>query len=64
MLDEELEHFKDNPDFDWQGWLDARPISRVAQPEEISEVVLYLASDRSAFVTGSIFTVDGGYTAA
>jgi 2-hydroxycyclohexanecarboxyl-CoA dehydrogenase len=31
-----------------------------AKPEEVSSAVLYLASDRASFVTGTIFTVDGG----
>jgi 2-hydroxycyclohexanecarboxyl-CoA dehydrogenase len=31
-----------------------------AKPEDVSAAVLYLASDRASFVTGQIFTVDGG----
>jgi NAD(P)-dependent dehydrogenase (short-subunit alcohol dehydrogenase family) len=37
-----------------------RPLGRVGQPEEIAEGVLYLASSRSAFVTGTTLVVDGG----
>ncbi|MBL8385129.1 MAG: SDR family oxidoreductase [Burkholderiales bacterium] len=41
--------------------LDARqPLGRTAQPEEIAYAFLYLASDESAFATGSMLTVDGG----
>jgi NAD(P)-dependent dehydrogenase (short-subunit alcohol dehydrogenase family) len=40
------------------------PIGRVGTPEEVAEVVGFLASDRAAFVTGSYYTVDGAYTAA
>jgi NAD(P)-dependent dehydrogenase (short-subunit alcohol dehydrogenase family) len=39
------------------------PMGRVAQPEEIAELVLWLCSPRSSFVTGSIVSIDGGYTA-
>ena len=33
---------------------------RVGQPEEIAEAVVWLASDRASFVTGSTLTCDGG----
>ncbi|MGM9924888.1 MAG: glucose 1-dehydrogenase [Bacillus sp. (in: firmicutes)] len=39
------------------------PLKRVAQPEEVSNLVLYLASDESSYSTGSEFIVDGGLTA-
>lgn len=39
------------------------PLGRVAQPGEIAQMALYLASDESAFVTGSTFVIDGGFTA-
>ena len=32
--------------------------------EEIAELMLYLAGDRSAYVTGAVFSIDGGITAA
>ncbi|MFM1943307.1 MAG: hypothetical protein RI897_2289 [Verrucomicrobiota bacterium] len=38
-------------------------LKRMAQPSEIAAAAVYLASDASAFVTGSAMTVDGGYTA-
>lgn len=38
-------------------------IGRMAQPEEIAAAALYLASDESAFVTGTDFIIDGGWSA-
>ena len=38
------------------------PIKRVGTPEEIAALSLYLASDASAYSTGSVFTADGGFT--
>lgn len=40
------------------------PMGRFARPNEIAEMVLFLLSQRSSYTTGSLFTVDGGYTAA
>jgi NAD(P)-dependent dehydrogenase (short-subunit alcohol dehydrogenase family) len=37
------------------------PAGRLGQPEEVCGLALYLASDASSFVTGGVFTVDGGY---
>lgn len=39
------------------------PMKRVAQPEEVSNMVLFLASDESSYSTGSEFVIDGGMTA-
>ena len=36
------------------------PIGRMGTPQEIGEVIAFLASDRASFMTGSIITVDGG----
>ncbi|MBP9077158.1 MAG: SDR family oxidoreductase, partial [Haliscomenobacter sp.] len=38
------------------------PIARVGTPEEIAALALFLASEASAYSTGSVFTADGGYT--
>jgi 2-keto-3-deoxy-L-fuconate dehydrogenase len=44
--------------------LDARqPMGRMGKPLEIAQMAVYLASDESEFVTGSILTIDGGLTA-
>jgi NAD(P)-dependent dehydrogenase (short-subunit alcohol dehydrogenase family) len=39
------------------------PLGRFAEPEEIAETVLYLASDRSTYITGQVIVPDGGWTA-
>ncbi len=39
-----------------------QPMGRLARPEEIAPVVVFLASDESAFATGAVYTVDGGMT--
>ncbi len=39
------------------------PIGRLGTPEEVAELVLWLASEKSSFVTGSYYNIDGGYLA-
>jgi 2-keto-3-deoxy-L-fuconate dehydrogenase len=39
-----------------------QPMGRLAKPEEIAPIVVFLASDESLFATGSVFSVDGGMT--
>jgi NAD(P)-dependent dehydrogenase (short-subunit alcohol dehydrogenase family) len=51
----------DNPEW-FKTWLEMTPMNRVGQPAEIASVVLFLASDASSLMTGSIVSVDGGYT--
>ena len=46
------------------GWATAAPLGRLAQPIEIAQTILFLASDESAFTTGAEMVVDGGLTAA
>lgn len=43
-------------------WIDDAPMQRYALPDEIAPLVVFLASDDSAFMTGSVVTIDGGYT--
>ena len=45
-------------------WGRMHPVGRVAKPEEVAEVIAFLASDRASFVTGGDYKVDGGMLAA
>jgi NAD(P)-dependent dehydrogenase (short-subunit alcohol dehydrogenase family) len=47
---------------DMPAYIAHTPLGRIAQPAEIAETVLYLASDRSRFMTGQVLVVDGGWT--
>jgi 2-keto-3-deoxy-L-fuconate dehydrogenase len=41
-----------------------QPMGRLGQPEEIASMVRYLSSREAGFISGSLFTIDGGWTAA
>jgi NAD(P)-dependent dehydrogenase (short-subunit alcohol dehydrogenase family) len=45
-----------------QGVIDSTPIGRIADPSEVGNLALFLASDESSFMTGSAVLIDGGYT--
>ena len=46
----------------YRRWIDSTPMARLGEPEEVASVILFLASDASSLMTGSIVTVDGGYS--
>lgn len=45
-------------------WGTMHPVGRVGTPEEVAEVIAFLASDRASFITGAEYKVDGGMMAA
>lgn len=45
-----------------QAFINRQPIARLGKPEEIAAFAVYLASDESAFTTGAIHIVDGGFS--
>jgi NAD(P)-dependent dehydrogenase (short-subunit alcohol dehydrogenase family) len=49
-----------NPQSVYDACNQMHPLGRIAQPREIAEVVAFLAHESSSFVTGAIWTVDGG----
>lgn len=46
-----------------QEWSKEYPIGRFGKPEDVASACLFLASDESSFITGTVLPVDGGFTA-
>jgi NAD(P)-dependent dehydrogenase (short-subunit alcohol dehydrogenase family) len=40
----------------------SQPIGRMGRPDEVASLIAYLGSDEAAFVTGSAYDLDGGFT--
>jgi NAD(P)-dependent dehydrogenase (short-subunit alcohol dehydrogenase family) len=60
-----LEKFHKHEKAGMRQQLNARqPVGRMGRPEEVAALALYMASDAAAFMTGSVVTLDGGWTAA
>ena len=51
----------DRPEYR-QHWIEDAPMRRYGTPEELGPSIVFLASDASSFMTGSVLVVDGGYT--
>jgi 2-keto-3-deoxy-L-fuconate dehydrogenase len=61
-LEDRVAALAGNPSDVWKGFIGRQPMGRLGQPAEIAALVLYLASDESAFTTGGAFIVDGGWS--
>jgi NAD(P)-dependent dehydrogenase (short-subunit alcohol dehydrogenase family) len=46
----------------YRRWIDATPMGRLGEADEVASVVLFLASDAASLMTGAIVLADGGYT--
>lgn len=42
--------------------IESYPLKRLAEPEEIADLAVFLASDKAAFITGVPISIDGGFT--
>jgi NAD(P)-dependent dehydrogenase (short-subunit alcohol dehydrogenase family) len=51
----------DDPQFR-RHWIEDAPMQRYGTPEELGPAMVFLASDASSFITGSVLVADGGYT--
>ena len=57
-----LNAFADKTSEMYRRWIDGTPQGRLGEPEEVASIVLFLASDASSLMTGSIVLADGGYS--
>ena len=57
-----LNAFADREGAMYKRWIDGTPMGRLGEPEEVAAIVLFLASDASSLMTGSIVLADGGYS--
>lgn len=53
----------DDPERALSEWGRKHPLGRIGRPEEIAEVVLFLASEKASFITGEYICIDGGLMA-
>ena len=51
-----------DPEAARKAFIARQPMGRLAKPEEIAPIVVFLASDESAFATGNVYSIDGGMT--
>ena len=56
-------HFDGDVNAAWRAEAEGIPLGRIAEPEEIAEVVFFLSQPAASFMTGALVPVDGGFTA-
>ncbi|HUA81569.1 MAG TPA: SDR family oxidoreductase [Dyella sp.] len=61
-LGERVRALGGDEDAHWRNFIQRQPMGRLGEPEEIAALALYLASDESAFTTGTVHIVDGGWS--
>ena len=54
-------NYPDNKEEMFQKLSVVQPIGRMAKPEEIGKLALYLCSEDASYITGQTFNIDGGY---
>ncbi len=59
-MNERIMQESGDPDAQMSAWVSMHPIGRIGMPEEVATAVVYLISDESSFVTGTLLRVDGG----
>ncbi|MEM8591745.1 MAG: SDR family oxidoreductase, partial [Pseudomonadota bacterium] len=63
MADEGFALAKD-PDRAMEDALSRHPVGRFGTPEDVAKMAAFLISEKASYISGSVFTVDGGMTAA
>ncbi|MFC1931276.1 SDR family NAD(P)-dependent oxidoreductase [Chloroflexota bacterium] len=51
------------PEEMWESRVESHPLGRLGTPRDIANLMIFLASEDSSWMTGSVITIDGGYTA-
>jgi NAD(P)-dependent dehydrogenase (short-subunit alcohol dehydrogenase family) len=59
-MNERIMRESDDPQGQMDAWVAMHPMRRVGRPAEVADAVVYLISDESSFVTGTLLRVDGG----
>jgi NAD(P)-dependent dehydrogenase (short-subunit alcohol dehydrogenase family) len=51
---------RQQPDTVLTQWAAEQPVGRLGTPEEVADLIMFLAGPRASFITGSVYTIDGG----